>query len=138
MASRKNNKSQALEVIGIILIGFSIFLMWCLLNYNPRDPSFETGMSMLPKDLWKRGGLFGSYMSSFLFQAMGLGAYVVPPAIFLMAVKLLFRPLFTYMFYVRTGLYFLAFLCAETFLSLYIGRLNLVDYKFNAGGALVG
>jgi len=138
MASRKNNKSQALEVIGIILIGFSIFLMWCLLNYNPRDPSFETGMSMLPKDLWKRGGLFGSYMSSFLFQAMGLGAYVVPPAIFLMAVKLLFRPLFTYMFYVRTCLYFLAFLCAETFLSLYIGRLNLVDYKFNAGGALVG
>lgn len=138
MASRKNNKSQSREVIGIILIGFSIFLMWCLLNYNPRDPSFETGMTKIPKDLWKRGGLFGSYMSSFLFQAMGLGAYIVPPAIFLAAVKLLFRPLFPYMFYVRTGLYFLVFLCAETFLSLYVGRLDFADYKFNAGGALVG
>jgi S-DNA-T family DNA segregation ATPase FtsK/SpoIIIE len=138
MASRKNNKTQSFEVIGIILIGFAVFLMWCLLNYNPRDPSFETGMSTIPKDLWKRGGLFGSYLSSFLFQAMGLGAFAVPVAIFLAAVKLLFRPVFPYMFFIRSGMYLFVFLCAETFLSLYVGRLNLVDYKFNAGGALVG
>ena len=138
MASKKNNKKQAVEVAGIILIGFSIFLLWCLINYDPRDPSFETGVSAIPRDLWKRGGLFGSYMASFLFQVMGLGAFVVPAAVFLISIKLLFRPLFPLLFYVRSFLYFLIFLCGESFLSLYVGKLVLAKYKFNAGGALAG
>lgn len=138
MASKKDKKRQPAEIIGIVLIGFSIFLMWCLLNYDPRDPSFETGVSAIPRDLWKRGGLLGSHMSSFLFQALGLGGYVVPAVIFLISIKLLFRPLFPYLFYIRASLYLLLFLCAETFLSLYFGKLALAKYKFNAGGALLG
>jgi len=138
MAAKKSSTRKSFEVSGIILIGFAVFLTWCLISYDPRDPSFETGWTAIPRDLWKRGGLFGSYMSSFLFQALGLGAFTVPVALLGIAFKLLFRPTFPYLFFVHCGLYLGMFLCCETLLSLALGKLNIARYSFHAGGALVG
>lgn len=138
MGAKKSSAGRPFEVAGIILLGFALFLTWCLVNYDPRDPSFETGLTTIPRDLWKRGGLFGSYMSSFLFQAMGLGAFAIPLLLFVVSVKLLFRPSFSSSFLIRCGHCAGVFLCLETLLSLYLGKLNLTRYAFNAGGALVG
>ncbi|MCX8044355.1 MAG: DNA translocase FtsK 4TM domain-containing protein [Desulfobacterota bacterium] len=138
MATKKSSTRQSFEVAGIILTGFAVFLTWCLITYDPRDPSFETGLTTIPKDLWKRGGLFGSYMSSFLFQTLGIGAFAVPLMLFTVAFKFLFSPVFSASFYLRSALWLAGFICVETLLSLYCGRLNLAKYTFNAGGAVVG
>ena len=74
MAQKKQQTRHVTEVAGIILLGFAIFLMWCLINYDPRDPSFGTGVSAIPKDLWKRGGRLGSYLASLLFLALTCAA----------------------------------------------------------------
>ena len=138
MAQKKKQTRHIAEVTGIMLLGFAIFLMWCLINYDPRDPSFETGVSAIPKDLWKRGGRLGSYLASFLFQAMGLGAFMVPAVALLGALKVLFRPVLEWKMYLNGFLCLLLFLIVETALSLYPGRLALLKYNFNAGGACVG
>ncbi|MBN2107501.1 MAG: DNA translocase FtsK 4TM domain-containing protein [Deltaproteobacteria bacterium] len=138
MAQKKKQTRHIAEVTGIMLLGFAIFLMWCLINYDPRDPSFETGVSAIPQDLWKRGGRLGSYLASFLFQAMGLGAFMVPAVALLGALKVLFKPVLEWKMYLNGFLFLLLFLIVETALSLYPGRLALLKYKFNAGGACVG
>lgn len=138
MAQKKKQTRHVAEVTGILLLGFAVFLMWCLINYDPRDPSFETGVSAIPKDLWKRGGRLGSYLASFLFQSMGFGAFMAPAVALLGALKVLFKPALEWKIYLNGFLYLLLFLIVETALSLYPGRLALLKYKFNAGGACVG
>ena len=138
MGAKRSSVRRSSEVAGIILLGFALFLTWCLVNYDPRDPSFETGLTTIPRDLWKRGGLFGSYISSFLLQAMGLGAFAIPLLLFVVAIKLLFLPSFSFSFLIRCGHCTGVFLCLETLLSLSIGKLNMPCYSFNAGGALIG
>lgn len=118
------------------MLGFSVFLLCCLITYHPDDPSFETGYSSHPPRIYNCGKLIGSYLSSLLFQVLGLGAYVVPIVLGLWAVKLLFRPAIGVLFFVRSSLYLLLFVCAELFLSLCVGTLHLPRYRFNAGGLI--
>jgi S-DNA-T family DNA segregation ATPase FtsK/SpoIIIE len=136
MASKKKDKNLTFEVAGIILIGFCVFLTCCLVTYHPDDPSFATGYSSIPENINNWGGLLGSYMSSWFFQVLGVGAYIMSVSIFLISLKLLFRPQFPYSFYIRMFFYVLLFLCAEAFMSLYIGELNFYRYNFDAGGVL--
>lgn len=136
MASKKKTKNFIIEIAGIILIGFSVFMICCLISYHPDDPSFETGLSSYPAEIHNWGKSIGAWISSFLFQVFGLGAYIVPISMLLFSLKLLFYPTFYFIFYIRTFFYFLLFLCAETFLNLFFGKLNLTKYKFEAGGAI--
>lgn len=136
--AKKKKRNYWYEVTGIVLAGFSVFLACCLISYNPADPSFETGLAIPPPEIHNWGKQIGSYISSFLFQVLGLGAYVLPVSIFLISIKLLFSPRFPYAFYIRCAAYIVLFVCGETFLSLCFGKLNLPTYKFDAGGALLG
>jgi S-DNA-T family DNA segregation ATPase FtsK/SpoIIIE len=136
MASKKNLQNPAIEVAGIVLIGFAIFLSCCLLTYYPDDPSFSTGYSQLPEKISNLGGLVGSYVSSWLFQMLGLAAYLIPVVLFLFSIKILYEPDFPYMFYVRLLLYILFIVCIQTLMSLYIGRLDFYRYNFDAGGII--
>ncbi len=139
MAQKKQQTRHIAEVTGIMLLGFAIFLMWCLINYDPRDPSWGTGASVYPKGAFIRGGRLGSSMASFLFQAMGLGAFMVPAVALLGALKVLFRPSVQIKMYLNGFLCLLLFLIVETALSLYFGEFALLQYKkINAGGACVG
>ncbi len=136
MASKKNVQNPAVEVAGIILIGFSIFLSCCLFTYYPDDPSFITGYSQIPEKIINLGGLVGAYVSSWLFQMLGLGAYIIPVSIFLLAIKILFKPDFPYVFYLRFFLYLLLFISIETLMSLFFGTPGFVRYDFDFGGVL--
>jgi DNA segregation ATPase FtsK/SpoIIIE, S-DNA-T family len=138
MAQKKKQTRHIAEVTGIMLLGFAVFLMWCLISYDPHDPSFETGVSAIPKDLWKRGGLLGSWLASMLFQTMGIGAFAVPAVALLGSLKILFRPVVQRKMYLNCFLCLLLFLILETFFSLYLGRLSVLKYSFYAGGALIG
>lgn len=136
MATKKNSQNPAIEVAGIILIGFAIFLSCCLITYNPDDPSFLTGYSQVPEKISNLGGLVGSYLSSWLFQMLGLAAYILPVAIFLLSIKVLYKPDFPYMYYVRLFLYLFLIVCIQTLMSLYFGRLDFYRYNFDAGGVI--
>ena len=139
MAQKKQQTRHIAEVAGIMLLGFAIFLMWCLINYDPRDPSWGTGASVYPKGALIRGGRLGSSMANFLFQAMGLGAFMVPAVALLGAIKVLFRPAVQIKMYLNGFLCLLLFLIIETALSMYFGVFALLMYKkINAGGACVG
>ena len=139
MVQKKQPSRHTAEITGILLLGFAVFLMWCLISYDPRDPSFETGVSAIPKDLWKRGGRLGAWMASVLFTTMGIGAFVVPAVALLGAIKVLFRPAVQKIMYLNYFLCLLLFLILETFFSLYLGKVAVLKYaSFNAGGAVVG
>ena len=130
MAQKKTTRHIA-EVAGIMLLGFAVFLMWCLINYDPRDPSFETAVSAIPKDLWKRGGRLGAWMASFLFWTMGFGAFILPAVALLGALKILFRPVVQKKTYLNFFLCLLLFLIFETFFSLYLGKLAVLKYNLS-------
>jgi len=136
MAAKRNVKNPVIEVTGIILVGFSIFLFCCLLTYSPEDPSFTTGYARLPEKISNLGGLVGAYGASALFHMFGLGAYLVPAAVFLLAVKILFAPVFPYIYYIRMALWCLLFVALEMLMSLYVGTLDFFRYDFDCGGVL--
>jgi DNA segregation ATPase FtsK/SpoIIIE, S-DNA-T family len=139
MAQKKEKNRHTAEVVGIMLLGSAIFLMWSLISYDPMDPSFLTGVSDVPKDLWKRGGRLGAWMASVLFPTLGLGAFAVPAVALLGSLKVLFRPVMQWKMYLNYFLCLVLFLILETFCSLYLGKISVLkNASFNAGGALVG
>jgi len=73
MASKKNVQNPAVEVAGIILIGFSIFLSCCLFTYYPDDPSFITGYSQIPEKIINLGGAGGGLCVQLAFSDAGFG-----------------------------------------------------------------
>ena len=124
------------EIAGIILIGFSIFAVCCLITYDSHDPSFFMGYSRMPVKIQNWGGIIGSYISSWLFQIFGISAFLIPVALLFIAKKIFFPAPATLSFYLQSGLWIIFFLCAILFLSLYLDTMNAYNYHFQAGGLL--
>ena len=61
----------------IIVVGISIFLS--LLSYSPDDPNFIVNES---EEITNLLGFRGSVISDFLFQSVGLIAYLIPLTLF--------------------------------------------------------
>ncbi len=134
MASKKNLQNPAIEVAGIVLIGFAIFLSCCLLTYYPDDPSFSTGYSQLPEKISNLGGLVGVICVKLAFSDAWSGCIFNTCCTISLSIKILYDPDFPYIFYVRLFLYILLIVCIQTLMSLYIGRLDFYRYNFDAGG----
>ncbi len=66
---------RIVELVGIIIIIFSIFLLISLLSYSPEDPNF-----IYPKDVKIKNllGLQGSLISDLFFQTVGLISIIIP------------------------------------------------------------
>jgi S-DNA-T family DNA segregation ATPase FtsK/SpoIIIE len=136
MASSKKHPYLWREIAGIILIGFSIFAVCCLITYDSHDPSFFRGYSRMPVKIQNGGGIIGSYISSWLFQIFGISAFLIPVALLFIAKKILFPAPATLSFYLQSGLWIIFSLCAILFLSLYLDTMNAYNYHFQAGGLL--
>jgi S-DNA-T family DNA segregation ATPase FtsK/SpoIIIE len=137
MASKKKHPHLRREIVGIILTGFGVFILCCLITYHPDDPSFSLGYSSIPKEIHNLGGLIGSYISDALFRVFGLVAYIIPVSLFLIAGKILFLPTpLSPIFYMRSVLVVIFLLCLQALLSLSIKELNIFRYQFDAGGLL--
>ena len=63
------------ELVGLILLIFSILLLLSLISYSPEDPNFIFPENTEMKNLL---GAKGSYTSDLLFQSMGLISLLVP------------------------------------------------------------
>ena len=67
------------ELVGLLLLAFSLLLLLSLVSYTPLDPSLDTAggyLSGVPAHNWI--GLLGAGLSDLLLQTLGLAAFLVP------------------------------------------------------------
>ena len=68
-------KSRLVEFLGILLVVISIFLLVSIASYSPSDPNFiYTPENTSIKNI---GGFYGSVVSDFLLQSIGLISLLV-------------------------------------------------------------
>ena len=78
-------KNRLIELFGILLILFSIFLFASIISYSPEDPNFiYTQESIQIKNI---GGFYGSVISDFLLQSIGLMSVLITFNIFFWGFK---------------------------------------------------
>ena len=63
-------KKRLIEFLGIVLMLFSFFLLASIITYSPSDPNFI--YSSENTDIKNIGGFYGSVISDFLLQSIGL------------------------------------------------------------------
>ena len=68
-------KRYSLEFVGLLLLSAGVFLLLALIGYHPEDPGFGR---VGAETIHNFTGLFGAYLSSFLFDLFGLAAWIIP------------------------------------------------------------
>ncbi len=79
------------ELIGLILITISIFLLISLLSYSPEDPNFIFPDNTIVNNLM---GSKGSYISDLFFQSFGLISILIPITYFFTGINILISKTF--------------------------------------------
>jgi len=79
------------ELIGLILITISIFLLISLLSYSPEDPNFIFPENVIVNNLM---GSRGSYISDLFFQSFGLISILIPITYFFTGINILISKTF--------------------------------------------
>ena len=77
--AKKQNQSAPLPITTIfsfVLLAFSLYFFVSLVTFNPNDVSLSTSSSQV-NSIENYGGLFGSYLSDFLFSIIGASAYLL-------------------------------------------------------------
>ncbi len=72
----KKEKAGWREIFGIILLGFSLFILLSLISYTPRDISFLVSIPNHPPENYV--GIFGAWFAFLLFMAIGASSYWLP------------------------------------------------------------
>ena len=67
------------ELVGLILLGFSILLLISLISYSPEDPNFIFPENAEIKNLL---GIKGSFAADILYQSIGLISLLIPISFF--------------------------------------------------------
>ena len=79
--------NRLIEFMGIVLIFISIFLLISIISYSPNDPNFiYSPEATLIKNI---GGLYGSVISDFLLQSLGLVAFFITFNFFSWGIKII-------------------------------------------------
>ena len=79
-------KNRLIELLGILLIFFSIFLLASIISYYPKDPNFiYTPEDTVIKNI---GGFYGSVVSDFLLQSFGLISFLLIINFFYWGIKI--------------------------------------------------
>jgi len=145
---------RLIEIMGICISLFGIFIFIALISYSPNDPNFIFPDNTVIKNIL---GYQGSFISDFLLQSIGLIAYLVPITfiftgtnifrkkeifllienIFFIVIYSLFGSLFFNIFYIETfTLYingnggFVGNYLSETFIKSLINSYNNFFYYF--------
>jgi len=63
-------KNRAIELVGILLVFLSFFLLAAFISYSPSDPNFIYSPSEV--EIKNIGGFYGSVIADFLLQSLGL------------------------------------------------------------------
>ena len=63
-------KNRLIELLGVILVLISLFLWTSIFSYSPSDPNFIYNPENT--EIKNFGGFYGSVVSDFLLQSLGL------------------------------------------------------------------
>ena len=63
------------EIIGILFLFVSVYLIFCVISFSPVDPSFFH--STMRASVSNYGGRLGAQLSAILFNVLGYAAYIV-------------------------------------------------------------
>ena len=77
--AKKQNQSAPVPITTIfsfVLLAFSLYFFVSLVTFNPNDVSLSTSSSQV-SSIENYGGLFGAYLSDFLFSIIGASAYLL-------------------------------------------------------------
>ena len=109
------------ELFSLIVILLSVTILISLFSYSPNDPNFIVNSNFKIVNLL---GFRGSVVSDFLFQSIGLIAYLVPITIFFTGLKILINKeqllfidnLFYCILYIVPGTLFFSYFYDQSFL----------------------
>ena len=75
--SKLNNfiKKRLIELLGSLLVIASIFLLASIVSYSPSDPNFI--YTPENTDIKNIGGFYGSVVSDFLLQSIGIVSFFI-------------------------------------------------------------
>ena len=123
------------DIIGVVLMGFSVLLAVALFSYHRGDVSANA----VPPNAAVRNwiGPFGAWMACYCFRWVGAAAYVIPVLLFLVGLGCFFEA-FAYLRR-RWGWGLLLLLCCMGLLELYKDYLRTLQSKINAtAGGFIG
>ncbi len=75
-------KHPGVELSSILIFAASVFTLLSILTYNPGDPSLFSNIQGAAHNAC---GRVGAYLSSWILQCFGLGAFLLPAALFFTA-----------------------------------------------------
>ena len=126
-------KNRLIELIGFLLILISIFLLVSIVSYSPSDPNFiYTPENTEIKNI---GGFYGSVISDFLLQSLGLISIFLVINFFYWGVKLTTEKIISN-FITKIFFTLIYIVCGTTILNIfYNDSFWLID---NGNGGFVG
>ena len=137
-------KNKIIELCGILLIACSAFIITSIISYSPEDPNFiYTPENIKIKNI---GGFYGSVVSDFLLQSIGLISILVTLSMFFWGVRLVVNKkitnfisrLFFVVIYVASGTAYTNIVFNDSFWLIdngnggFVGRIIKENiYRFN-------
>lgn len=79
------------DFTGFVVLSFAIFLMICLVSYDPKDPSLNTTVLSHDYPISNYGGIIGSYCADFMMQIFGYASFLFPLALIEVVRSLVFK-----------------------------------------------
>ena len=123
------------EIIGIILLFVSIFLIFSLVSFNPGDRSHLSDPEVSIKTVKNFGGKVGAYISAFLFTYFGYSSYVFVFYFLFSASFFLFNRRIKNMVTKSCG-YLLLLFSFSAFVSIFKTKVN--NDEFTLPGGIIG
>ena len=123
------------ELIGILFIIFSILLFLSLVTYSPDDPNFIFSENI---EIKNKLGIYGSYVSDFFFQSIGLISFIIPFSIMMIGLNIflnknpiiIFSNFFFIILYSSFGALFFSIFNNENFSLIIYGNGGFVGQVF--------
>ena len=134
---KKFTQRRLLELLGLLIMFFSIFLAISIFSYNPEDPNFIYSPDIKINNIF---GIRGSMVSDFLFQSFGFITYLVPFTIFASSIQIIkdkflapiLKNLFWLVCYCVTGTIFLSQFYIEKYFLIINGNGGFIgEYFYN-------
>ena len=124
------------EVGGVFLLALSLFIFISLISYHPKDPSFNTVVSLDSKiEVKNLMGLVGAYIADGLVQFLGSGGYFIPLFLFLSGVAVFRGKMLKACLYPLSGgiLFLLSY---SSLIHLAYQRDPFFEHEIQAGGSI--
>ena len=128
---------RLIEFFGVLLLILAFLILFSLISYNPNDPNFIYSSSQTIENLL---GISGSIGSDFLFQSIGLIAFLLPVTLIFLSITIMFQKkliviinsLFFIICYSIVGSIFFTQFYNEAFFLIINGNGGFVgDYFYN-------